>query len=238
MSTTSSTVTAAFVDAIVARDFAAARGLLHPEIDFRAMTPRRIWEADGPADVEEVLRTWLADPDEDIAAVEPVAGATVEDTERAGWRVRGSGPDGAFVFEQQAFMRERDGQVGWLRIMCSGSRPVGAAYAQGIRRSCVASAARSSSALMSARRTGVTIDQCPPAGQRCRRHQPSRKAFSEAPGTQIVVNRCPRRHRTTTFPAGGYPRSRSTDTSASSVRATTASPARRRDRDDQDMRPS
>jgi len=127
MSTTSSTVTSAFVDAIVARDFAGARGLLHPEIDFRAMTPKRIWEADGPAEVEEVLRTWLADPDEDIAAVEAVDGATVADTERAGWRVRGTGPDGAFTFEQQAFVRERDGQVGWLRIMCSGKRPLGGA---------------------------------------------------------------------------------------------------------------
>ena len=47
--------------------------------------------------------------------------------DRAGWRVRGTGPDGAFTFEQQAFLRERDGQVGWLRIMCSGTRPAGAA---------------------------------------------------------------------------------------------------------------
>ncbi|HEY5143736.1 MAG TPA: nuclear transport factor 2 family protein [Solirubrobacteraceae bacterium] len=127
MSTTSSTVTSAFVDAIVARDFAGARRLLHPEIDFRAMTPKRIWEADGPEEVEEVLRTWLADPDEDITGVEAVAGATVADTDRAGWRVRGTGPDGAFTFEQQAFLRERDGQVGWLRIMCSGTRPAGPA---------------------------------------------------------------------------------------------------------------
>ena len=127
MSTTSSTLTGAFVDAIAARDFAAARGLLHPEIDFRAMTPRRIWEADGPAEVEEVLRTWLADPDEDITGVEAVAGATIADTDRGGWRVHGTGPDGAFTFEQQAFVRERDGQVGWLRIMCSGKRPLGGA---------------------------------------------------------------------------------------------------------------
>ena len=125
MSTASSTVTGAFVDAIVARDFATARGLLHPEIDFRAMTPRKIWEGADPGQVEEVLRTWLADPDEDIEAVEAVDGATIADTERAGWRVRGTGPDGAFTFEQQAFLREQDGQVGWLRIMCSGKRPVG-----------------------------------------------------------------------------------------------------------------
>lgn len=115
-----------FTDAVVARDFAAARALVHPEVDFRAMTPRRVWEADGPAEVEAVLRTWLADPDEEITAIEPLAASCVEDTARVGWIVRGRKADGPFVFEQQAYVRERDGQVGWLRVMCSGPRPTGA----------------------------------------------------------------------------------------------------------------
>lgn len=123
MTTAQSTTTASFVDAILARDLAGARGLLHPEIDFRAMTPNRVWEADGPAGVEEVLRTWLADPDEDITSVEATEASTVLDTRRVGWRVRGSAADGPFVFEQQAYVREADGKVAWLRIMCSGSRP-------------------------------------------------------------------------------------------------------------------
>ena len=118
------TVATAFRDAICAGDLARATALLHPEIDFRAMTPRRIWEADGPADVEAALHQWLADPDEEIDAVEPVDVGAVQDTARVGWRVRGRNADGAFVFEQQAYVRERDGQVGWLRIMCSGPRPL------------------------------------------------------------------------------------------------------------------
>jgi ketosteroid isomerase-like protein len=112
-----------FVDAIVARDLARARGLLHDEIDFRAMTPNRIWEADGPADVENALRQWLADPDEEIDGIEATDAATVEDTARVGWRVRGSGDDGPFVFEQQAYARERDGRIAWLRVFCTGQRP-------------------------------------------------------------------------------------------------------------------
>lgn len=48
MSAAPETVLHAFVDAVVARDFARARDQLHPEIDFRGMTPNRIWEADGP----------------------------------------------------------------------------------------------------------------------------------------------------------------------------------------------
>ncbi len=115
----------AFVDALVARDFAALSALLHPDIDFRAMTPNRVWEADGPQGVEDALRAWLADPDEEverIAATQPMA---VEDTVRVGWRVHGREAKGPFVFEQQAYMREQDGQIAWLRVICSGQRPTG-----------------------------------------------------------------------------------------------------------------
>lgn len=49
MATVESGVATALVDAMVARDIARAAELLHPEIDFRAITPNRVWEADGPA---------------------------------------------------------------------------------------------------------------------------------------------------------------------------------------------
>ena len=124
MSTTQQNIAGALVDAIVGRDFDRARGLFDADIDFRAMTPNRIWEAEGPAEVEDVLRAWLADPDEEIDSVEATAPVTVEDTQRVGWRVRGRGADGPFVFEQQAYLRESGGRIGWLRIMCSGTRPV------------------------------------------------------------------------------------------------------------------
>jgi hypothetical protein len=123
MTTTPLTAAEGFLDAVVARDFGAARERLHPEIDFRAMTPSRIWEADGPAEIEQILRGWLADPDEEIHAIEPIAGTTIEDTARFGWLVHGSDADGPFTFEQLAYVRERDGQIAWLRVMCSGPRP-------------------------------------------------------------------------------------------------------------------
>ncbi|HEY2767252.1 MAG TPA: hypothetical protein VGI76_03295 [Solirubrobacteraceae bacterium] len=123
MSTLSASVTGGFLDAILARDFSRARDLLHPAIDFRAMTPKRVWEADDPAGVEEVLRAWFEHPDRGVERVEPTEPASVEDTLRVGWRVYGDGADGPFVFEQQAYLREQDGQVIWLRVMCSGPRP-------------------------------------------------------------------------------------------------------------------
>ena len=120
MAVTTPAVAGAFADAIVARDVTAATALLHPEVDFRAMTPNRIWEANDPAGVEEVLRAWLEDPDEEVHGVEATEPAAVEGTQRVGWRVRVSDAEGMHVFEQQAYVREREGKVGWMRVICSG----------------------------------------------------------------------------------------------------------------------
>lgn len=126
MTPVSASATGEFVDAILARDFPRASDLLHPDIDFRAMTPKRVWEASDPAGVEEVLRAWFEHPERVVERVDPIDPASVEDTLRVGWRVHGHGIDGGpFVYEQQAYAREDDGRVVWLRVMCSGPRPSG-----------------------------------------------------------------------------------------------------------------
>lgn len=125
MAATESRIGAALVDAIVARDIARAGALLHPEIDFRAMTPNRVWEAESPAGVEAVLREWLEDPDEDVNGIEATQPVALEDTARIGWLVHISDSDGPHVFEQQAYVRERDGLIAWMRLMCSGWIPLG-----------------------------------------------------------------------------------------------------------------
>lgn len=124
MSIVPANVTDAFVEAILARDFSRASGLLHSEVDFRAMTPTRIWEADGPAGVEEVLRSWFEHPERDVEHVEAIEPGAVEDTLHVGWRVHGKNVDGPIVYEQRAYVREQDGQIVWMRVMCSGPRPV------------------------------------------------------------------------------------------------------------------
>ena len=35
--------------------------------------------------------------------------------------MRLSNAEGLHVFEQQAYVRERDGKVGWMRLICSGN---------------------------------------------------------------------------------------------------------------------
>lgn len=84
MNAVGKSIAAAFVDAIVARGFPRVGGLLHPEIDFRAMTPNRVWEADDPAGVEEVVRTWFEHPDRTIERVESADSGCVGDTLRVG----------------------------------------------------------------------------------------------------------------------------------------------------------
>ena len=99
------------------------RALLHHEIDFRAMTPQRVWEADGPDDVLAAIGTWFEDTDV-IEAVEAMETDSFADRQRVGYRLRVLNEDGPHLVEQQAYLSEREGRIGWLRIMCSGYRPI------------------------------------------------------------------------------------------------------------------
>jgi hypothetical protein len=113
-----------FAAALALKDFDRIRDLLHPEIDFRGMTPRRSWEAeDAQAMVSGVLREWFEDSDEILELLHVETGA-VADRERVGYRFLVRNPEGLFEVEQQAYLSERDGRIGWMRALCSGFRPV------------------------------------------------------------------------------------------------------------------
>jgi hypothetical protein len=118
------TLAARLADVVAARDRAGLRALLHPEIDFRAMTPSRIWEATGPDDVVAAFTHWFGD-DDHVEGVESVETDAFADRQRVGYRLRVRRADGVHLVEQQAYLSERDGRIGWLRVLCSGYRPVG-----------------------------------------------------------------------------------------------------------------
>jgi hypothetical protein len=121
--TATSTLGRAFAQALSKKDFDAVAALLHPEIDFRGLTPRRNWEASNPRDViENILSQWF-EPSDDIRELVKVDSDTVADRERVGYRFSISNPDGDFLVEQQAYLEERDGRIGWMRVLCSGFRP-------------------------------------------------------------------------------------------------------------------
>lgn len=123
MNTASTGTAGLLADAIVDLDFERIRGLLDPDIDFRGMTPKKVWEADGPAEVESAMRQWFQNPVREVEAVEATEPTRVHDTWRVGWLVSGHEADEAFSFEQQAYVRENEGRIVWLRVMCTGPRP-------------------------------------------------------------------------------------------------------------------
>jgi hypothetical protein len=115
---------AQFARALAVKDFAAVRELMHPELDFRGMTPNRTWEAGDPdALVTDVLEHWFEESDH-VESLDALETAAFADRERVGYRLSGTNDRGPFVVEQQAYYAERDGRIGWLRVLCSGFRPV------------------------------------------------------------------------------------------------------------------
>jgi hypothetical protein len=118
------TVGVQFAHALAAKDAERLREVLHPEVEFRALTPRRSWEADDPeATIAILLGKWFEETD-DVRAVEHLETDAFADRQRVGYRFSVSNPEGHFLVDQQAYLSERDGQIGWLRVLCAGYRPV------------------------------------------------------------------------------------------------------------------
>ena len=111
-----------FARALAAKDGEAVLALLHPDLDFQAMTPRRTWQIEKPADLLDVLGVWFDEGDH-IEGIERLETDAFSDRERVGYRLRVRNADGLHLVEQQAYLTELDGKIGWLRIMCAGYRP-------------------------------------------------------------------------------------------------------------------
>jgi hypothetical protein len=122
---TQTTLGTEFAHAWAAKDAGRIRELVHPEIDFRALTPNRHWEAaDVDSLIEILFGNWLEDEDH-VESVESVESDSFADRERVGYRLGVRSPDGHFLVEQQAYIEEREGRIGWMRVVCSGFRPAG-----------------------------------------------------------------------------------------------------------------
>jgi len=76
---------AAFATAVAAKDHTRIRELIHPEIDFWAMTPGEIWDAGGPDEIVGVLDEWFGE-DDLIEAIELLDGDAFADRERVSRR--------------------------------------------------------------------------------------------------------------------------------------------------------
>ncbi|WP_436497932.1 hypothetical protein [Actinokineospora sp. HUAS TT18] len=114
-----------FARAIAARDTDAVAALLADDVDFKALTPRRFWEGNSPAEVlDTVFGHWFGESDHIDALAGVESGETVGDTSRVAYRFHITNPDGTHVVEQQVYYREADDKLAYLRVVCSGYRPL------------------------------------------------------------------------------------------------------------------
>ncbi|MGH2633963.1 MAG: hypothetical protein ACRDG3_11180 [Tepidiformaceae bacterium] len=114
-----------FAQAVAGKDREALLTLLRPEIDFRGMTPDQFWEANSAKTlVDGVLFGSWFEPQDHIEALERVETGEVGDRRRVSYRLRLSNADAKYVVEQQAYFTVEGGRINWLRIMCSGFRPI------------------------------------------------------------------------------------------------------------------
>jgi len=114
-----------FARALADKDASALKALLRTDVDFKAMTPGKFWEAHD-ADVivdETMLGTWFQ-PERRITETLAVDTDTLGSMDRVGYRFQVRRPDGDFTIEQQAYYETDGDRISWLRIMCTGFLPL------------------------------------------------------------------------------------------------------------------
>ncbi|GGC79151.1 hypothetical protein GCM10011512_02260 [Tersicoccus solisilvae] len=122
---TTSDAGARYVRALARKDRAALAAVLAPDVDFRAMTPRRFWEADRAEDVLDVLLGhWFEDGDH-ITAVLGTSEDDVVDRHRISYRMTVRNDGGDHLVEQTAYYDVDGDRISLLRVICSGFVPTG-----------------------------------------------------------------------------------------------------------------
>ena len=115
-----------FAEALAAKDAERLKGLLAPDLDFRAMTPMKFWESSSPDEVVDdvILGRWFS-PTDDVRSLDLVETSRVGTRSRVAYRCSVTNADGDHVVEQQAYYEvdPDDGRISWLRIMCAGYLP-------------------------------------------------------------------------------------------------------------------
>ncbi len=114
-----------FAQALASKDPAALTAVLTDDVDFKALTPGRSWEAADPEGTLEILLgTWFEPQDEIDEVLEVSEGDPVEDTAHVSYRFALTTPNGPHTAEQQAYYRVSGERISYLRVLCSGFRPV------------------------------------------------------------------------------------------------------------------
>lgn len=110
--------------AIAAQNAEVLRGLFATPVTFRAVTPRRFWDAEtavGVADI--ILGIWFG-PDKQVTDITSLQTESVGDTHKVSYRLHVDLDSGPTVIEQVAYYTQTNGQITDLRLVCSGFRPI------------------------------------------------------------------------------------------------------------------
>jgi hypothetical protein len=111
-----------FAAALAAKDTDTLLAVMSPEIDFRGMTPGRFWEASTPEAVVEILYEWF-EPTDVVEQLVAVRNSSVVDRRCVDYRFHVRNADGLHAVEQRAYYdTDGSGQIGLMRIICSGYR--------------------------------------------------------------------------------------------------------------------
>ena len=114
-----------FARALAAKDTEALRAVLADPIDFQALTPGRHWQASARGEVidEIVLGKWF-DPSDDIQDLESVSCHQLPGRGHVSYLLRVRNNDGDHLVEQQAYYDTDGERIIWMRVLCSGYRPL------------------------------------------------------------------------------------------------------------------
>jgi hypothetical protein len=112
-----------FARALAAQNPAGLRAVLAGQVDFAALTPGRHWAATDPGQVvdEIILGHWFG-ADSQITELCSVTTGQVADCQHVAYRLRVRKDRADYLVEQQAFYTAHDGEIDWIRILCSGYR--------------------------------------------------------------------------------------------------------------------
>ncbi|MBB4911289.1 hypothetical protein [Actinophytocola algeriensis] len=113
-----------FAKALAARDVAGVRAITAPDLDFRAMTPRRYWEAHDHDELLDVLFGHWLEPTDEVVALLSTSTGEVSTRGHVAYRLHLRNARGDSLMEQQMYYDVTDGRISWARVMCSGFVPI------------------------------------------------------------------------------------------------------------------
>lgn len=114
-----------FARALAAKDSEALRAVLADPIDFQALTPGRHWQANSPGEIIDdiVLGKWF-DSNDHIEDLESVSSRQLPGREHVSYLLRVRNAAGDHLVEQQAYYDTDGDRITWMRVLCSGYRPL------------------------------------------------------------------------------------------------------------------